>query len=56
MLYRELGTTGAQVSEIILGAWQFGQVQRPVSPGPAHKSTPQRPHTRMAWLPQKGQA
>jgi myo-inositol catabolism protein IolS len=25
MLYRELGTTGAQVSEIILGAWQFGQ-------------------------------
>jgi aryl-alcohol dehydrogenase-like predicted oxidoreductase len=25
MQYRELGTTGVQVSEIILGAWQFGQ-------------------------------
>lgn len=24
MQYRELGTTGVQVSEIILGAWQFG--------------------------------
>lgn len=25
MQYRELGTTGVQVSEIVLGAWQFGQ-------------------------------
>ncbi len=25
MQYREFGTTGVQVSEIILGAWQFGQ-------------------------------
>jgi myo-inositol catabolism protein IolS len=25
MQYRELGNTGVQVSEIILGAWQFGQ-------------------------------